>query len=114
MRWRLSYMKRNVNSMLITGILEFEPGTKFWNARKHFENDSLVVDDAFFLGEDSLGHKLYVRNCYDEISQEIADAQRAIVTGTPGIGKSTFGFLLCALASMGQGASADTRRYLLE
>src|SRR3546814_13690220 len=95
--------------MLATGIPEFEPGTHFWNAPKRLQDGCLVVDGANFLGEPSLGHKLYIRDGYNEMSQEIADDHRVVITGTPGIGKSTFALLLSGLASVGQSASAEVR-----
>jgi len=94
-------------TLYVTGIPEFKAGTAFWNAPKRFEDQCLIVEpeedgDTYFLGEEPFGNKLYIRDCYERMTKVIAglNNNRVVITGPPGLGKSTYGFLLAALASM--------------
>ncbi|CAM9615718.1 unnamed protein product [Pylaiella littoralis] len=67
------------------------------------ENTLALVDGTFFLGEESLGCKLFIRPSYKKLSELILDGgsegtlPQFVVTGTPGIGKSVFGLYLLSL-----------------
>lgn len=104
--------------MIASDMREFKPGTVFWNAPKQLDivNRSLTVVGAHFLGYEHLGNTMYLRDCYDELSQEIANEERAMISGTPGIGNSMFGILLGTLASVDQDMPENTehRRNLLQ
>ncbi|CAN0449686.1 unnamed protein product, partial [Pylaiella littoralis] len=72
--------------------------------RAVMNHDTLeLVSGTFFLGDSSYGSKLFIRPCYRELSELLllgasSDTMRNIVvTGTPGIGKSVFGFYLLYL-----------------
>ena len=62
-----------------------------------------LVNGTFFLGRPSLGSKIFIRSCYKELSALILGGASSdtfhniVVTGTPGIGKSVFGFYLLYL-----------------
>lgn len=62
-----------------------------------------LTKDTFFLGDAELGSKLFIRPCYKELSEIIFGGassgalRNIVVTGTPGIGKSVFGFYLLYL-----------------
>jgi len=60
-----------------------------------------LVNGTFFLGEESLGYKLFIRPCYRKLSERILNdfykRSHLVVTGTPGIGKSVFGLYLMYL-----------------
>lgn len=67
------------------------------------ENTLTLANGTFFLGESAYGSTIFVRPCYDETFQLIrkSAAQRndgttpkIVIVGTPGIGKSVFGFFL--------------------
>ena len=67
-------------------------------------NNSLeLVSDTFFLGDPTLGSKLFIRPCYKGLSEIILDGASSgalrnfVVTGTPGVGKSVFGWYLLYL-----------------
>ena len=65
-----------------------------------------LVNDTFFLGDPMLGSKLFIRPCYKEISEIILDGassgalRNIVATGTPGIGKTVFGFVSAVPASL--------------
>ena len=67
------------------------------------ENTLELADGTFFLGEPRLRSKLYIRPCYKYLSKLILEGvingmtDKIVVTGTPGIGKSEFGFYLMHL-----------------
>ncbi|CAM9627633.1 unnamed protein product [Ectocarpus sp. 13 AM-2016] len=58
-----------------------------------------LANDTFFLGIPSLGSKLFIRPCYKDLAKLIlgGDSSNIAVTGTPGIGKSMFGYYLLYL-----------------
>ena len=58
-----------------------------------------LANGIFFLGNSDLGSKLFIRHCYKEMADLILSGkvQDIVVTGTPGIGKSTFGYYLLYL-----------------
>ena len=62
-----------------------------------------LADGTFFVGEAKLGSKLFIRPCYKELSELVLDGASCgtfsdiVVTGTPRIGKSMFGFYLLYL-----------------
>ena len=62
-----------------------------------------LADGTFFLGQPDLGSKLFIRPCYEDLSELILEGvidgtiTKIVVTGTPGIGKSQFGFYLMYL-----------------
>ncbi|CBJ33665.1 conserved unknown protein [Ectocarpus siliculosus] len=58
-----------------------------------------LVNGTFFLGNGKLGSKLFIRPCYKEMADLIlsGNVQDIVVTGTPGIGKSMFGYHLLYL-----------------
>ncbi|CBJ28075.1 conserved unknown protein [Ectocarpus siliculosus] len=58
-----------------------------------------LANGTFFLGNSDLGSKLFIRHCYKEMADLILSGkvQDVVVTGTPGIGKSTFGYYLLYL-----------------
>ncbi len=62
-----------------------------------------LASDTFFLGMPSLGSKLFIRRCFKELSELIVGSatsgmrKNIVVAGTPGIGKSVFGFYLLYL-----------------
>ena len=62
-----------------------------------------LANGTFFLGDPDLGSKLFIRLCYKELSEIILSGasggtlRKIVVTGTPGIGKSVFGFYLLYL-----------------
>ena len=62
-----------------------------------------LADGTFFVGEPDLGSKLFIRPCYEDLSELIWEGvidgtmKKIVVTGTPGIGKSQFGFYLMYL-----------------
>lgn len=57
-----------------------------------------LADGTSFLGEATLGSKVFIRPCYNNFSKSILHGgssgtkRNFVVTGTPGIGKSVFGF----------------------
>jgi len=59
-----------------------------------------LANGTVFLGDPMFGSKLFIHPCYKEFSEIILDgASRSVVrdvvvTGTPGIGKSFFGWYL--------------------
>ena len=67
------------------------------------DNTLELVDGTFFLGEPELRSKLFIRPCYEYLSELILEGvfdgtmKNIVVTGTPGIGKSEFGFYLMHL-----------------
>ena len=62
-----------------------------------------LANGTFFLDERSLGSKLFIRPCYKDLSEIILGVAgndtfwNIVVTGTPGVGKSVFGFYLLYL-----------------
>lgn len=58
-----------------------------------------LVNGTSFLGNSKLGSKLFIRRCYNEMADLIFsdEVQDIVVTGTPGIGKSMFGYYLLYL-----------------
>ncbi|CAM9756354.1 unnamed protein product [Ectocarpus sp. 4 AP-2014] len=58
-----------------------------------------LANDTFFFGTPSLGSKLFIRPCYKDLAELIlgGDSSYIAVTGTPGIGKSMFGYYLLYL-----------------
>ncbi|CAM9617120.1 unnamed protein product [Pylaiella littoralis] len=67
------------------------------------ENTLTLANGTFFLGKSACRSKIFVRHCYNETFQLIrkSAAQRndgttpkIVIVGTPGIGKSVFGFFL--------------------
>jgi hypothetical protein len=100
---------------LCSGIPELPSATAFWQAPKRFnpENSCLeiltsdgeqVAEDLRFLGFEelfaALGPKLLYREAYARLRYELEQLRKAIVTGTPGTGKSLFGVALVCEASM--------------
>lgn len=100
---------------LCSGIPELPSATDFWQAPKRFnpENSCLeilnpdkqhVAEDLHFLGSKelfaALGPKLLYREAYARLRYELEQLRKAIVTGTPGTGKSLFGVALVCEASM--------------
>ncbi|CAM9974146.1 unnamed protein product, partial [Laminaria digitata] len=67
------------------------------------DNTLELADGTSFLGQAMLGSKLFIRPCYKSFSEFILDGgsngttRNFVVTGTPGIGKSIFGFFLLYL-----------------
>ncbi|CAN0448306.1 unnamed protein product [Ectocarpus sp. 12 AP-2014] len=67
-----------------------------------------LADGTFFMGAPKLRSKLFIRPCYESLSELILEGvndgsmKKIVVTGTPGIGKSEFGFYLMYLLR-GQG-----------
>lgn len=79
-----------------------------------------LVDGTFFLGESTLGSKLFVRSSYEQLSELILDLDAAssgippkiVCTGTPGIGKSFFGlYLLHRLRCLGKTVLFELDQY---
>ncbi|CAN0422487.1 unnamed protein product [Ascophyllum nodosum] len=63
------------------------------------DNVLRLPKDVFFLGHDSQGSELFVRECYVELEGIIFDRvrhgrRRVVVSGTPGTGKSVFALYL--------------------
>ena len=63
------------------------------------DNVLRLPKDVFFLGHDSQGSELFVRQCYVELEGIIFDRvlhgrRRFVVSGTPGTGKSVFALYL--------------------
>lgn len=58
-----------------------------------------LANGTFFLGNRHWGSKLFIRPCYKEMADLIlsGEVQDIVVTGTPGIGKSMFGYYLLYL-----------------
>ncbi|CAM9412891.1 unnamed protein product [Ectocarpus sp. 8 AP-2014] len=62
-----------------------------------------LVSGTFFLGDSKQGSKIYIRPFYKQLAQLIFSGARSgemwntVVTGTPGVGKSTFSFYLLYL-----------------
>ena len=62
-----------------------------------------LPDGVSFLGDENLGNKLLIRQCYRDLQEIIFDGakigtlKKIVVTGTPGIGKSVFNFYLLYL-----------------
>lgn len=62
-----------------------------------------LANDTRFVGLPLMGSKLFIRSCYKELSTIIFDGasdgsmKNIVVTGTPGIGKSLFGYYLLYL-----------------
>ncbi|CAM9507463.1 unnamed protein product [Pylaiella littoralis] len=58
-----------------------------------------LANGMCFLGKRALGSKLFIRPCYKEMADLIlsGEMQNFVVTGTPGIGKSMFGYYLLYL-----------------
>ena len=70
------------------------------------DNTLMLANGTYFLGKSALGSKIFVRPCYNEVVQLIrkSAAQRndgttpkIVIVGTPGIGKSVFGYYLLYL-----------------
>lgn len=67
-------------------------------------NNTLELPNGtFFIGHRKMGSKLFIRSCYKDLSKIIIDGasngsmDNIVVTGTPGIGKSVFGYYLLYL-----------------
>ncbi|CAB1111758.1 unnamed protein product [Ectocarpus sp. CCAP 1310/34] len=79
------------------------------------DNTLELADGTFFLGEPRLRSKLFIRPCYKDLSELILEGvtdgtmDKIVVTGTPGIGKSEFGFYLMYLLR-GQGNTVVLER----
>lgn len=62
-----------------------------------------LANGTFFIGHRKMGSKLFSRSCYKDLSKIIIDGaingsmDNIVVTGTPGIGKSVFGYYLLYL-----------------
>jgi len=84
---------------LCSGIPEDNPLFKFW---KYVCSEDIIADgrgkicfsDNTVKWGDSRDSKLFVRSCFDDAFKFITERELAIVNinGTPGIGKSLFGF----------------------
>ncbi|EEY53770.1 crinkler (CRN) family protein, putative [Phytophthora infestans T30-4] len=79
--------------------------------RKAFLNDSTDVKadalvelprDTYLLGDSTLGSRIYIRHCYpalwklchERIHDEKKNTPHLVILGTPGIGKTFFGFVI--------------------
>ncbi|CAN0133971.1 unnamed protein product [Pylaiella littoralis] len=62
-----------------------------------------LANGTLFIGHRKMGSKLFIRSCYKDLSKIIFDGainssmDNVVVTGTPGIGKSVFGYYLLYL-----------------
>ena len=60
--------------------------------------DTVDFGAAHIMAQKRLGSKLFVRSCYMDVWPEVEKAlnfeKKALILGTPGIGKSHFGFLI--------------------
>lgn len=62
-----------------------------------------LANGTVFIGHREMGSKLFIRSCYKDLSKIIIDGaingsmDNIVVTGTPGIGKSVFGYYLLYL-----------------
>ena len=73
------------------------------------DNTLELANGTVFPRGSKIGSKLFIRPCYKELSEIILDAasrgvvRDVVVTGTPGIGKSCFGwYLLYLLRCLGR------------
>lgn len=59
-----------------------------------------LANGTFFIGHRKMGSKLFIRSCCKDLSKKIIDGaingsmDNIVVTGTPGIGKTVFGYYL--------------------
>ncbi|CAH1767267.1 7378_t:CDS:2 [Entrophospora sp. SA101] len=82
---------------------EKDPG-KFWKSLENAKIDNNFLrlsEGVYFLGDKEQGAILYIRKCYDHLSNIVFNEKihRCRITGNPGIGKTVFGFYLLYLLS---------------
>ena len=71
---------------------------EFWNGSQDLNGDFVDASELFYrsYGELSVLKQIYIRSCYRDLDQIVEsystaeDVFKIIVTGTPGVGKSTF------------------------
>ena len=88
-----------LNAKVMSGLEEEQKGKEKQQgeAAKNIEASFLDLGTGvFFLGDEKLGSKMFVRECYKELAEVtmgiIESGYNLVITGNPGIGKSYFLF----------------------